>query len=135
MKNQRTIIKDIGLYIQKDVIDAGLHAHDPEGGFYLLLDFTTYRHPLKAIGLSTDTEICKKVLQDAGVALLPGISFGLPPEALCARLAYVDFDGTQALQDISKSEWSETLTIKHAQKMLEGIESLGRYLKQIEQDN
>jgi aspartate aminotransferase len=133
--NQRTILKAIGLYIHKAVINAGLHAHAPEGGFYLLLDFTAYRQPLEAIGLITDSEICSKVLEDVGVALLPGISFGLSPKALCARLAYVDFDGTLALQDISKNEWSETLTIKHAQKMLEGIENLGRYLKQIEQDN
>ena len=112
-----------------------MHAHAPEGGFYILLDFTAYRQSLKAIGLITDSEICNKVLEDMGVALLPSISFGLSPEALCERLAYVDFDGTQALEDISKSEWSETLTIKHAQKMLKGIENLGRYLEQINQDN
>jgi aspartate aminotransferase len=100
-----------------------------------LLDFTAYRQSLKAIGLNTDSEICNKVLEDVGVALLPGISFGLSPKALCARLAYVDFDGTLALEDISEGEWSETLTIKHAQKMLLGIENLGRYLKQIDQDN
>jgi aspartate aminotransferase len=135
VQHQRTILKAIGLYIHKALIDAGLNAHAPEGGFYVLLDFTTYRESLKATGLSTDTEICKKVLEDVGVALLPGISFGLAPGALCARLAYVDFDGTQALADISEGNWSDTLTIKHAQKMLEGIENLGRYLKQIKQAN
>ncbi|MFT6691654.1 MAG: aspartate aminotransferase [Colwellia sp.] len=135
VQHQRTILKAVGLYIHKAVIDAGLHAHAPEGGFYLLLDFTAYRQSLKAIGLNTDSEICNKVLEDVGVALLPGISFGLSPKALCARLAYVDFDGTLALEDISEGEWSETLTIKHAQKMLLGIENLGRYLKQIDQDN
>jgi aspartate aminotransferase len=133
VQNQRTILRAIGLYIHKAVVEAGLNAHAPEGGFYLLLDFTTYRQPLNANGLTTDTEICKRVLEDVGVALLPGVSFGLPPEALCARLAYVDFDGKQALQDIGENNWSETLTIKHAKKMLDGIKSLGRYLKQIDQ--
>ena len=106
-----------------------MHAHAPEGGFYILLDFTAYRQSLKAFGLITDSEICNKVLEDTGVALLPGISFGLSTEPLCARLTYVDFDGTQALKDISKSEWSETLTIKHAQNMLKGIKILGDHLK------
>jgi aspartate aminotransferase len=106
-----------------------LNTHAPEGGFYLLLDFTTYRQSLRDIGLFTDTEICEKVLEDTGVALLPGVSFGLPPEALCARLAYVDFDGAQALKDITTQDWSEDLTKKHSHKMCKGIENLGRYLK------
>ena len=132
VKNQRTILSAIGLHIHKAVIAAGLNAHAPEGGFYLLIDFTAYAQALKNIGLGTDTEICTKVLADIGVALLPGVSFGLPPESLCARLAYVDFDGKQALEDICKGDWTETLTYKHAKKMSEGIEHLGRYLKQIE---
>jgi aspartate aminotransferase len=100
-----------------------------------LLDFTTYRQPLKNIGLCTDSDICKQVLEDVGVALLPGVSFGLPPEALCARLAYVDFDGKQALEDIATQPWSEALTKKHSQKMSKGIENLGYYLTQIAQAN
>jgi len=129
VQNQRTILSAIGMYIYKAVIDAGLNTHAPEGGFYLLLDFTTYRQSLSDIGLFTDTEICEKVLEDTGVALLPGVSFGLPPEALCARLAYVDFDGAQALKDITTQGWSEDLTKKHSHKMCKGIENLGRYLK------
>ena len=93
VENQRTILRVIGMHIHKALTDAGLNAHAPEGGFYLLLDFTAYRQPLKDIGLSTDTEICTRVLEDTGVALLPVKSFGLPTEALCARLAYVDFEG------------------------------------------
>ncbi|WP_293751267.1 aminotransferase class I/II-fold pyridoxal phosphate-dependent enzyme [uncultured Paraglaciecola sp.] len=131
VKDQRTILSALGKYIHKAVINAGLNAHAPEGGFYLLLDFSAYRQALKDIGLATDIAVCKKVLEDVGVALLPGVSFGLPPEALCARLAYVDFDGRQALEDIRLSDWSDTLTVKHAKKMSEGIESLGRYLKQL----
>jgi hypothetical protein len=30
--------------------------------------------------------------------LLPGDAFGLPPEHFCARLAYVEFDGRDALK-------------------------------------
>jgi aspartate aminotransferase len=135
VKDQRTILSALGKHIHKAVIDAGLNAHAPEGGFYLLLDFTTYRQSLKNIGLCTDSDICKKVLEDVGVALLPGVSFGLPPEALCARLAYVDFDGKQALEDIATQPWSEALTKKHSQKMSNGIEKLGYYLTQIAQAN
>jgi aspartate aminotransferase len=133
VKDQRTILSAIGKHIHKVVLDAGLNAHAPEGGFYLLLDFSSYRQSLKNIGLVTDIDVCNRVLEDVGVALLPGVSFGLPTEALCARLAYVDFDGKQALEDICLSDWSQTLTVKHVKKMSEGIENLGHYLKQIEQ--
>jgi len=133
VQNQRTILSAIGMNIYKAVIDAGLNTHAPEGGFYLLLDFTSYRQSLRDSSLCTDTEICEKILEDTGVALLPGVSFGLPPEALCARLAYVDFDGTQALEDITTQGWSEYLTEKHSHKMCQGIENLGRYLKQMGQ--
>jgi aspartate aminotransferase len=131
VRNQRIILKAIGTHIYTALIDTGLNAHAPEGGFYILLDFTPYLQTLKSIGISTDSEICSKVLEDTGVALLPGISFGLAPEALCARLAYVDFDGKQALEDITKYGWSMNLTEKHAQKMSTGIHNLGRYLKQL----
>ncbi|MFT5277591.1 MAG: aspartate aminotransferase [Glaciecola sp.] len=131
VKNQRTILSAIGAQVYKAVIDAGLNAHAPEGGFYILLDFTGYQQTLKGLGISKDTEICSKVLEDVGVALLPGISFGLPSESLCARLAYVDFDGKQALEDINQHGWSLSLTDKHSQKMLTGIKNLGSYLKQL----
>ena len=37
------------------------------------------------------------MLEDTGVAILPGADFGRPPEELSARLAYVDFDGARSL--------------------------------------
>jgi len=41
--------------------------------------------------------MCEQLLEDTGIAILPGCDFGRPPEELTARLAYVDFDGAQAL--------------------------------------
>jgi aspartate aminotransferase len=37
------------------------------------------------------------LLEDTGVAVLPGASFQRPAEELTARLAYVGFDGAKAL--------------------------------------
>ena len=39
----------------------------------------------------------QKLLEDTGVALLPGSVFGRPEDELTARFAYVDFDGAKAL--------------------------------------
>ncbi len=77
-KYQRIILSAIGSCIYKALMNTGLNAHPPEGGFYILLNFTPFQQRLRDIGISKDTEICARVLEDSGVALLPGISFGLP---------------------------------------------------------
>jgi len=41
--------------------------------------------------------LCEHLLDETGVALLPGYNFGRPPEELTARVAYVNFDGKKAL--------------------------------------
>ena len=41
--------------------------------------------------------MCERLLADTGVAILPGQEFGRPAEELTARLAYVNFNGEQAL--------------------------------------
>jgi len=43
-------------------------------------------------------ELCERLLDETGVAILPGSDFGRPPEELTARLAYVNFNGKKALE-------------------------------------
>jgi aspartate aminotransferase len=77
---------------------AGVRVHAPEGGFYLFLDFGPLAEQLRrGRGFRTSGDLCKKLLADTGVAILPGQAFARPQEELTARLAYVDFDGARAL--------------------------------------
>lgn len=69
----------------------------PQGAFYLFPDFEYYREKLINIGIYTAAELCKRILEDTGVAMLPGSDFGRAPEELSVRMAYVDFDGKPAL--------------------------------------
>ena len=73
--------------------------HPPQDGFYLLFDFSSFAEELANRNISTDTQLCDRLLNEQGVALLPGKAFGMSSEALTARLAYVDFDGLAALQE------------------------------------
>lgn len=41
--------------------------------------------------------MCQRLLEQTGVAILPGSDFGRPAAEFTSRLAYVDFDGTRAL--------------------------------------
>lgn len=126
--NQRIILKAIGNKIHEALIDAGLRAHPPQGGFYMLVDFSHFREELTKLDLTCDSAVCSHVLQQTGVALLPGAAFGLPAESLCARLAYVDFSGSQALDDLAQFGWSDELTEKHTKKMRQGISLLAKFL-------
>ncbi len=69
----------------------------PDGGFYLFIDFSSLADKLKARGITDSTILCEKLLEETGVAILPGEAFLLPKGALVARLAFVNFDGAKAL--------------------------------------
>jgi aspartate aminotransferase len=95
--NSRRVLKSLGLYIHKKLGRAGITAPKPEGAFYLFCNFKKHAAKLKRRGISTSQELTKKLLEDTGVALLPGSAFGRPEEEFTTRLAYVDFDGAKAL--------------------------------------
>ncbi|MCP5199734.1 MAG: aminotransferase class I/II-fold pyridoxal phosphate-dependent enzyme [Gammaproteobacteria bacterium] len=69
----------------------------PKGGFYLFPNFEPLRARLAARGLADGATLCERLLEETGVAVLPGTCFGRPPEELSLRLACVDFDGSAAL--------------------------------------
>jgi len=77
---------------------AGVRVHMPVGAFYLFLDFSPFAGRLAERGVRTSAALCERLLMEAGVAILPGVNFGRAPEELTARLSYVDFDGSAALQ-------------------------------------
>lgn len=77
--------------------EAGLRLHRPEGAFYLFVDFERFRERLAARGIETSTQLCESLLEDAGVAVLPGEAFMRPADELSARIALVNFNGARAL--------------------------------------
>lgn len=93
----RRILKTLGRHIADKLQEAGLQQPRPGGGFYLFPDFTPLKEQLQGRGITTSDALCKRILEDTGVAILPGSAFGRNPEELTARLAYVDFDGARAL--------------------------------------
>lgn len=57
-------------------------------------------------GIHNSGDLCDKLLNDTGVALLPSFDFGRPSRELTARLSYVDFDGANALK-VSKTDYTD----------------------------
>lgn len=106
----RRILRFLAKIIRQKLESANISVPMPQGGFYLFPDFGYYREKLAARGIMTSMEMCEVLLEETGVALLPGVDFGHQPEELLARLAYVDFDGARVLEKVEKNYQNEKLT-------------------------
>jgi aspartate aminotransferase len=94
----RRVLRALGARLAERLSSAGVQVHAPDGGFYLFPDFGPQVDRLRERGIKTSAELCERLLEETGVAILPGSDFGRPPEELTARMAYVNFDGEGALE-------------------------------------
>lgn len=122
---QRAILKVLGQEITQRLINAGINVHMPQGAFYINPDFSTVSDKLAKKGVKNAPELCEALLKNVGVALLPGPAFGYPEASLVTRLAYVDFDGTKALEAYDKNNNVDLNFLKeNCSKVLEGIDAM-----------
>ncbi len=131
----RKILKSLGNYLADRLRAINITLPSPKGGFYLFPNFNFYREKLASKGILTSFELCEKVLQDTGVAFLPGMDFGRQPEELTCRMAYVDFDGELVLQKAmsgfkNKPVDNEFLK-KYCPKMIKSIDLLEDWLENL----
>jgi len=104
LENSRLILKMIGDYIYKELSSVGVICQKPQGGFYMICDFSNVVN--KTHEINNDKTLCQKILNDIGFAMLPGSDFGMEEDKLLSRIAFVDFDGSKALKMISKEKLS-----------------------------
>ncbi len=93
----RRILAALADALRERLLACGARVEAPAGAFYLFPDFSPFAERLGARGIGTSATLCARLLEETGVAMLPGSAFGRPPEELSARIAYVDFDGSRAL--------------------------------------
>lgn len=93
----RRILSVLGKTITDKLIENGVSVVKPKGGFYIFPNFSALKEKLKEKGVTSSEILCEVLLNETGVAMLPGSVFGRPEEELTARIAYVDFDGAKAL--------------------------------------
>ena len=123
LDNSRLILKMIGDYIYKELSSVGVICQKPQGGFYMICDFSDVVN--KTHEITNDKTLCQKILNDTGFAMLPGSDFGMEEEKLLSRIAFVDFDGSKALEMISKEKSSPDSFLDLAcPKILKGISLL-----------
>lgn len=99
LQKQTKLLDEISQYCCDKLRGVNVQVHDAEGGFYLFPDFNYYKQPLEKQGITTAEQFTAKLMDETGVALLPGSAFGMNNNSLTTRLAFVDFDGDQIWQD------------------------------------
>lgn len=97
LRASRRVLKALGPWVAARLRAAGADVPEPDGGFYLFPDFEVLRSRLAMRGILSSDQLCSRLLEELGIAILPGTAFGRPPTELTARIAYVDFDGAAAL--------------------------------------
>ncbi len=97
LAHSRRILARLGEWAASRLRDTGARINSPKGAFYLFPDFTPIADKFIKTQIRTSSELCRRALNETGVAFLPGKAFGRPDQELTVRIAYVDFDGARAL--------------------------------------
>ncbi|MCC5858527.1 MAG: aminotransferase class I/II-fold pyridoxal phosphate-dependent enzyme [Ectothiorhodospiraceae bacterium] len=129
LQRSRRILRALGGHCWKRLRKgARLSLARPRGGFYLFPDFGPHRQALQKRGIRTSEQLCEALLNETGVALLPGNAFGRPAGELTARLAYVDFDGARVLAALEDAGPNADLRLDflstYCPKVIDGIEQI-----------
>ena len=118
INNSRNILKSVGEYVYENLKSNDVIINKPRGGFYLMPEFANKK-------FSTSSEMCKTILKDTGVALLPGSDFGCSEKKMLARFSFTDFDGANFMNKVKKNKSIDLTEINNfAPRIVEGTKRL-----------
>lgn len=124
--HSRAVLKIIARAVHRLLKSYQIDCPKSKGGFYLMPNFQAHQASLNKRGIFTSQQLCGRLLEETGVALLPLEAFGYAPEVLGARLSYVDFDGQAALDKIASTPKATAKEL--APKVISGIKKIGEWL-------
>jgi aspartate/methionine/tyrosine aminotransferase len=128
----RKVLKTILKYILTRFDKLQITYPVPQGAFYIFPDSGRYREKFDAMGIHTSKQLCSRILEDTGVAMLPGSDFGRDALEFYARIADVDFNGREGMDaaDMLFREDSnyDDFVEKHCPKEVTAVERLREWL-------
>ena len=81
---------------------------------------------------NSSSEMCDSILNDSGVALLPGSDFGFDKTKMLARLSFTDFDGQKFMNKIKVNQKIDNDHIANfAPRVVEGVNRLKKWSESI----
>ena len=121
----RSILNAVGNFVYNNLKSNKILINPPQGGFYLMPEFKNKKY-------KSSSKLCEAILNDTGVALLPGSDFGFKPKKMLARLSYTDFNGDEFFNSISNhNSISDEMIKRYAPNVVEGVTKLSNWAKNL----
>ena len=125
INKSRNILYAVGNYVYENLKSNKVLINKPQGGFYLMPEFLNKK-------FNSSSEMCDSILNDTGVALLPGTDFGFNQTLMLARLSFTDFDGQKFMNKIEVNQKIDNNHIANlAPKIIEGVDKLKKWSESI----
>jgi len=125
INKSRNILSAVGSYVYENLKSNKVLINEPQGGFYLMPEFLNKK-------FNSSAEMCDSILNDTGVALLPGSDFGFDKNKMLARLSFTDFDGQKFMNKIDVNQKiDDDLINEFAPKVIEGVDKLKKWSESI----
>jgi aspartate aminotransferase len=119
------ILNAIGMYVYNGLKSNKVLINPPQGAFYLMPEFKNNK-------FKNSSELCEVILDETGVAMLPGSDFGFKPKKMLTRLSYTDFDGNAFFRNIKNyNSIDDDVIKKFAPNIVEGVYKLSNWAKNL----
>ena len=121
----RAILNAVGNYVYNNLKSNKILINPPQGAFYLMPEFKNKK-------FKNSSQLCNTILNETGVAMLPGSDFGFSPKRMLTRLSYTDFDGVEFFKGVSNYKFiSEEMVKRYAPNVVEGTSKLSNWAKNL----
>ena len=121
----RRILLAVGTYVYNNLKSNKVLINPPQGAFYLMPEFKNKK-------FKSSSQLCNAILNETGVAMLPGSDFGFSPKRMLTRLSYTDFDGIEFFKSVSNyKSISEEMVKRYAPNVVEGTTKLSNWAKNL----
>ena len=118
-----------GHFLHQRFTEIGLNCPKPQGAFYLFPDFENFKEKLSSHGITTSEKLSRRLLEETGVALLPGSDFYMPNDFLVVRVASVDYDGAQLLNNFpEENQLTPEMFPNLFPKLADAVERIEKWL-------
>jgi aspartate aminotransferase len=125
INKSKNILRAVGNYVYENLKSNKVLINKPQGGFYLMPEFLNKK-------FNSSSAMCDSILNDTGVALLPGSDFGFDQNQMLARLSFTDFDGQDFMSKIEENQKIDNDKINEfAPKIVEGVDKLKKWSESI----
>ena len=105
----------------------------PHGAFYLMIGFNNFRVKIqKKLDINTSKDLANYILDNYQVALLPGSDFYFSEDDLFFRMAFVDFDGKNIIEQANFITFNDSdFIIKNCPNIAKGVDRLMAFVQDL----